>query len=134
MVPSAVIRKYSVRLFAFIIAALVASPVMAQTAGPATRPCADDAAKFCKDVKPGGGRMARCLKEHENELSPACKEHVAAVKQRAKEVRAACEDDVMQFCKDVQPGQGRIAQCLKQHENELSVDCKAQMGARRGRR
>lgn len=35
-------------------------------------PCAEDAAKFCKDVKPGEGRIAACLKEHEKELSKAC--------------------------------------------------------------
>jgi hypothetical protein len=37
-------------------------------------PCADDVQKFCKDVQPGGGRIARCLKEHESEFSPECKE------------------------------------------------------------
>lgn len=40
-------------------------------------PCAEDAAKFCKDVKPGEGRVAACLKEHEKELSQACKERKA---------------------------------------------------------
>lgn len=35
-------------------------------------PCAEDAAKFCKDVKPGEGRVLACLKEHEKELSKAC--------------------------------------------------------------
>jgi hypothetical protein len=37
------------------------------------RPCADDVAKFCKDVKPGGAGLSKCLKEHESELSPECK-------------------------------------------------------------
>jgi malate/lactate dehydrogenase len=36
--------------------------------------CKDDAQKFCKDVKPGGGRIIRCLKEHESELSAGCQE------------------------------------------------------------
>lgn len=36
--------------------------------------CVDDAARFCKEVKPGGGRIGRCLMEHANELSPACKD------------------------------------------------------------
>ncbi|MGE5174489.1 MAG: cysteine rich repeat-containing protein [Betaproteobacteria bacterium] len=53
--------------------------VFAQGPGP----YAEDAAKFCKDVQPGSGSMARCLKEHENELSGACKEHIAQMKQRA---------------------------------------------------
>lgn len=40
-------------------------------------PCAADAAKFCKDVKPGEGRVLACLKEHEKELSQACKDRQA---------------------------------------------------------
>lgn len=40
-------------------------------------PCADDVAKFCKDVKPGEGRVAACLKEHEKELSQACRDRKA---------------------------------------------------------
>jgi hypothetical protein len=34
--------------------------------------CSQDTAKFCKDVKPGRGRIVRCLKEHGNELSSPC--------------------------------------------------------------
>lgn len=47
-------------------------------------PCAADAAKFCKDVKPGEGRVAACLKEHEKELSKACVDQKA----KAAEKRA----------------------------------------------
>ncbi len=48
-------------------------------------PCAEDAAKFCKDVKPGEGRVAACLKEHEKELSQACRDRKAlAAQQRGK--------------------------------------------------
>lgn len=45
-------------------------------------PCAEDAAKFCKDVKPGEGRVAACLKEHEKELSQACKDRKALAAER----------------------------------------------------
>ena len=53
--------------------ALAAPADSAETAGP----CAADAAKFCKDVKPGEGRVAACLKDHEKELSQACTERRA---------------------------------------------------------
>ena len=35
--------------------------------------CQPDVAKFCADVKPGGGRIMACLKEHASELSDACR-------------------------------------------------------------
>jgi len=45
-------------------------------------PCAEDAAKFCKDVKPGEGRVLACLKEHEKELSQACRDRKSAAAAR----------------------------------------------------
>ncbi len=124
--------------FVFIVAALVATSAMAAPApgagqGQGNGPCSEDMAKFCKDVQPGGGRIMKCMKEHENDLSPACKQHIAQVKERVKEAKAACEDDVMRFCKDVKPGGGRIIRCLKDHENELSPDCKEKMESRKGK-
>jgi hypothetical protein len=47
--------------------------------------------------------------------------------------RKACHQDVKKFCGDVQPGEGRIIQCLKQHTQELSPACAEQM-ERRGKR
>src|SRR5690349_20644652 len=40
--------------------------------------CADDAAKLCAGVEAGGGKLARCLRSHESELSAPCKDALEA--------------------------------------------------------
>jgi len=37
--------------------------------------------------------------------------------------RTACRDDAKNFCKGVQPGGGRILDCLKDHYKEISDSC-----------
>jgi hypothetical protein len=39
-------------------------------------------------------------------------------------VRAACQSDVHALCGAVQPGGGRIRDCMRQHRAELSAACK----------
>lgn len=38
--------------------------------------CGKDIEKLCKDVKPGGGRIVKCLRASESELSPACRQKI----------------------------------------------------------
>ncbi len=90
-------------------------------------PCAEDVARFCKDVQPGAGGIAKCLKEHKSELSTSCKEMISRIRERRMEFRQACRDDALKFCKDVQPGGGRVIRCLKEHENDLSAACRSVM-------
>ena len=69
--------------------------------------------------------MAQCLLQHKEQLSPGCKIHIAEVAEQVKEVHQA--DDIMTFCPGVQPGGGRIAQCLKANKDYLSLECKAKI-------
>ena len=39
-------------------------------------PCREDRARFCRDVEPGGGSVARCLWKHRDELSAACRKEI----------------------------------------------------------
>ena len=92
-------------------------------------PCKADLEKFCQGVQPGEGRIAKCLNEHEAELSQECKASMKSSTMEAKEVvdafSQACGKDVETLCKGVPPGEGRIAKCLTEHEAELSQECKA---------
>jgi hypothetical protein len=123
---------------AMLAAAFCLSIATAASAAETARPCRDDAARLCADVKPGRGAIARCLKGHAGELSPACKDNMAKAKkkakERAKEVKEACRDDAQRLCEGIKPGGGKIVQCLKQHEAELTAECKEQMKKPRGRK
>jgi hypothetical protein len=46
-----------------------------------------DAARLCPEVEPGGGAQVTCLKQHKEELSPACKKHVMQMKVKHEEER-----------------------------------------------
>ena len=87
-------------------------------------PCQEDADRLCKGRKAGGGRIARCLDEHQADLSKACKDKFDSFKKRVAEVREACEEDAEKFCDAVMPGQGKIARCLRMHSPDLSPACK----------
>ncbi|MFT0862177.1 cysteine rich repeat-containing protein [Ancylobacter sp. G4_0304] len=43
---------------------------------------------------------------------------------QAKAVRAACEADIRATCPGVQPGGGRILQCIKANPDKISQPCK----------
>jgi hypothetical protein len=68
------------RTGAFLFAAAILG--IATGAGAQEKPCMADAAKLCPGVEPGGGAQIKCLKSHMSELSPGCKEKVAAMKEK----------------------------------------------------
>jgi hypothetical protein len=44
-----------------------------------------------------------------------------------QENHGACKGEVKTLCADVKRGEGRIMQCLKQHEENLSPECHAML-------
>lgn len=113
-----------------LLAGVFCLSLSASVAAEEAKPCAEDAARLCKGVQAGEGRVARCMKQHESELSPACKANIAKAKENIKEAADACKADMEKNCKDVKPGGGRILQCLKQHEATLSPECKEKLTAK----
>lgn len=115
-------------------------PTLAQ--GPGVGPCGPEVQKFCKGVQPGQGRIRECLKGHTGDLSDACKQHVETgqwpgqggpgARQGGPGARggffAVCKADLEKYCKDVKQGEGRLLNCLRAHESEVTPGCKAQIG------
>lgn len=49
--------------------------------------CKVDREKYCEDIKPGSGRLIKCMQEHIDQLSPECKAHVE--KEKAEPIEPA---------------------------------------------
>ena len=45
-------------------------------------------------------------------------------------MRKACDEDVKKLCPDIRPGGGRILQCLRGKESNLSPSCRQALGPR----
>ena len=43
----------------------------------------------------------------------------------------ACKADVEKLCPGVQPGEGRLKACMKEHAKELSPECKKDLASAR---
>jgi Cysteine rich repeat len=141
------------RLFALMLAAVAALPSDA---------CADGLQKIPYVVRPGSvpdapdgavraacakdfiaycatDRIADCIAGHRGEFQPACRTAIdrAALAVNPGNRQAtrqwACVQDARSFCASVQPGQGRIIQCLEDHLNELQPLCQTTLQAARTR-
>jgi len=45
-------------------------------------------------------------------------------------VQGACRTDVKALCGSVQPGGGRVRECMKEHRSQLSNECKMSIADR----
>ena len=70
----------------------LSAPAVAET--PSTTPtraqiqavaqaCRGDIHQFCDGIQPGGGRILACMREHKDQLSPACQDAMAQASQDA---------------------------------------------------
>ncbi len=91
--------------------------------------CKADVEKLCPGTKPGPERR-ECMMQHKDQVSQQCRALFEEVRERRGEGRAAmraCAPDAAKLCKDVQRGGGRVIECLKSHQSELSPACSEAM-------
>ena len=96
--------------------------------------CDKEIKTYCKDVVAGEGRVLACLYAYEDKLSGKCEYALydAAVRlQRAITALAyvanECEADLHAFCSDIQPGGGRLLDCIQKNDAKVSNRCKQAM-------
>ena len=62
--------------------------------------CKADTDALCKDIKPGDGRLIKCLKENEAKLSEKCKAEMAERKEKAMENHPCAADRALTSISD----------------------------------
>lgn len=96
--------------------------------------CKKELESYCKAVTPGEGRVLACLFAHEDKLSGRCEYALydaAAQLERAigalTYVANECKTDLEKHCAAIEPGEGRLAHCLKRNEKTISSRCQQAM-------
>jgi hypothetical protein len=96
-----------------------------------TEGCKKEIETYCKDVKPGEGRILACLYAREDKLSGRCEYALydaAAQLERAVTaltyVANECRDDLKAYCANVKPGEGRLLNCIDKNTEKVSSRCK----------
>jgi len=96
--------------------------------------CKAEMDKYCAMVTPGEGRVLACLFSYQDKLSNKCEYALydaAAQLERAVAaltyVVVECDNDLEKFCSTVQPGDGRLKECLDKNMANVSERCKAAM-------
>lgn len=110
-----------IALAAAVIAIVVAAqPSPAQTATP----CNETIAKYCKDVIPGGGRIMKCLNDHRDDQSSACKDWLEEQNKSLKELNMACTEEIAVLCNVSSANSVSIFICLDGNYVALKSTCR----------
>ena len=96
--------------------------------------CQTELESFCSDVSPGNQRVMACMFAHQDKLSRQCEfalyDGMAQLERAVSALRYAagqCASDLQSLCSDVEQGDGRLAQCLNDNEDEVSAKCNQAM-------
>jgi hypothetical protein len=124
------------------IVAIAGRPALAQQKGPSeaiaqglvetvAKGCEKELKMYCAQVTPGEGRVLACLYSFWDKLSDQCDNALydaAAQLQRAvaalSYVNSECWDDLKAYCANIQPGEGRLLQCLDKNDAKVTRRCK----------
>ncbi len=91
-----------------------------------TKPCAPDYKKFCSFLELGDSRIKDCLKEHEKELTPACRAFGLRLSQENEKritlIANTCHEDAKKLCAE---NPKMKIKCLIEKKELTSQKCQA---------
>ena len=125
--PRLVAPRFGKRTIIIFLTVLVylspTNTIQAQVGGP----CAETIRKYCGDVTPGGGRVLKCLSDHRDNQSIACREWLEAQQQSLQQLNEACFEEIAQLCSFDPPDRIRIVRCLEENYVALKLDCRTKL-------
>jgi len=88
--------------------------------------CADEIDDFCGKVTPGEGRLAFCMRAHEDQLGRTCQSTLRRValnvRRTLNQITETCWNEVRALCGDTDK-LGKLGQCVAQKKGSLSSSC-----------
>jgi len=92
--------------------------------------CDADIKEHCDGLGANTQKVFMCLSAYEEQLSEQCKSGILEAAITLRNTAAvldysirACEADADKHCLNVQPGEGRIVNCIKANESNVSAAC-----------
>jgi len=118
----------------FCVVAIGGGCATLQPKGPAdivAEGCKTEIETYCKSVTPGEGRVLACLYAYNDKLSNRCEYALYDASAQLERVVAAlayvaneCRNDLNTYCSNIQPGEGRLLECLDKNKAKVSSRCK----------
>lgn len=113
-------------IMACLVTLLFSTPVFAQA-----KACRSAIKAHCEDVKKRDrDSLYKCLGAHKRDLNEACKASYQSWKDQEKRQAAYARDHIEEctveekrYCRNVEPGNGRLRSCLRLHKHKLSSTC-----------
>ncbi len=115
-------RRYII-LLTVLAGMALALTAQAQVSGP----CAETITKYCSDVVPGEGRLLKCLNDHRDDQSIACRDWLDAQQKSLKELNETCFEEIAKLCNFDPPDSIRILRCLQDNYIGLKLNCREKL-------
>ena len=123
--------KMSIALFAFVSLAGPVANAQDTLVEHLLAACETDIENYCSQVTPGNGRLLHCMAAHEDKISGQCEYALYQAATLLEQLSAAivyvaqqCRTEIETVCNDIVMGEGRLASCIAEHEEEASDGCK----------